>query len=317
MPLGLHGAMINLVRVKTRLKNLVIRGLAQSMDVKTMSHVARRLIPNYDVHERSGYPASVPIPNREAARQIVEDMIAREQFMPFIALLLEVDRSGFVGRRYRISGMNEILYEVADTGYSYDADAGVFVENAVQRRTPNWGVLVDGNLYLLAFLMLDIVENSELVRVHDAATMSELYGDIRGIMQRVVEKRDGRLWLWEGDGGLAAFYMNDINAAAVHSGMEILHELFLYNHLRSSLDDLVAVRVAVHSGQVEYRERRETVEGPVLAKVQRMESGLTAPDSLTISRMAYDAIDPLVAGWFREEVQEEESYYHYALEFED
>jgi class 3 adenylate cyclase len=304
------------MRVKTRLKNLVIRGLTQSMDVKTMTHVARRVLDNYDVHARSGFPRSVPIPNQEAARQIVEDMIAADQFLSFISLLLDVNRSGFVGRKYRIPRMKDILLEVMEAGYSYDADRGVFVENAGQRRTRNWGVLTEGQSYALAFLVLDIVENSELVRTHEQETMSLLYADVRGLMQRIVEKREGRLWLWEGDGGLAAFYMGDINGAAVHSAMEILHELFLYNHLWSRLDELVEVRLSVHSGQVEYRHQLEAMESPVLNKAQYIESQVAAPDELAISEMVYDAVDPLVGTWFREDAVGDESYYRYALEFE-
>jgi class 3 adenylate cyclase len=258
----------------------------------------------------------VPIPNQEAARQIVEDMIAHQQFLSFISLLIDVNRSGFVGRKYRIPRMKDILLEVMEAGYSYDGERGVFVENAVQRRTQNWGVLMGGQSYALAFLVLDIVSNSEMVRTHDQEEMSRLYGDVRGLMQRIVEKREGRLWLWEGDGGLAAFYMGDINAAAVHSGMEILHELFLYNRLWSSLDELVAVRLSAHSGQVEYRDTLESIEGPVLEKAQRMEAKVAAPDELAISEMVYDAMDPRIAKWFREDPAGDESYYRYAVEFE-
>ncbi len=303
------------MRVKSRLKNMVIRGLTQSMDVKTMTHVARRLIDNYDVHERSGFPRSVPIPNQEAARQIVEDMIEHQQFLAFISLLIDVNRSGFVGRKYRIPRMNDILLEVLEAGYSFDAEHRVFVENAGQRRTRNWGVLLGGRPYTLAFLVLDIVKNSDLVRTYDQETISRLYRDVRKLMQRVVEKRDGRLWLWEGDGGLAAFYMGDVNIAAVHSGMEILHELFLYNHLWSSLDEHVAVRLSVHSGQVEYREEIDSIESPVLEKAQRIESRVAAANELAISELVYDTVDPLIAKWFREDSVGDENYYRYALEF--
>lgn len=303
------------MRVKTRLKNLVVRGLTQSMDVKTMSHVARRILDNYDVHDRSGYPRSVPIPNQDAARQIVEDMIAHQQFLPFISLLIEVNRTGFVGRKYRIPRMKDILLEVMEAGYSYDSESGVFVENAGQRRTPNWGVLLDGHSYALAFLVVDIVQNSELVRTHDKETIARLYRDVRKLMQRVVEKRDGRLWLWEGDGGLAAFHMGDINVSAVHSAMEMQHELFLYNHLWSSIEEHVQVRMSVHSGQVEYREQLEAIESPVLEKAQRVESQVAAAGELAITEMVYDSVDPLVGRWFREDAIGTESYYRYALEF--
>ncbi|NBB90630.1 MAG: hypothetical protein GVY23_05420 [Spirochaetes bacterium] len=303
------------MRVKTRLRNMVIRGLTQSMDVKTMTHIARRLIDNYDVHQRSGFPGSVPIPNQEAARQIVEDMIEEQQFLAFISLLMEVNRSGFVGRKYRIPRMKDILLEVMEAGYSFDTEHRVFVENAGQRRTRNWGVLLGGQRYTLAFLIMDIVKNSELVRTYDQETISRLYRDVRKLMQRVVEKRDGRLWLWEGDGGLAAFYMGDTNIAAVHSGMEILHELFLYNHLWSSLDEHVAVRLSVHSGQVEYREQIDSIESPVLEKARHIESRIAGANELAISELVYDTVDPVVAKWFRENAVADESYYRYALEF--
>ena len=56
------------MRVKAGVRTLAQRALCESMDVKTMVHLVRRLLPSYDLCERNGFPLAVPIPNRTAAR---------------------------------------------------------------------------------------------------------------------------------------------------------------------------------------------------------------------------------------------------------
>jgi len=263
-----------------------------------MVHVTRRILPNYDIHESTGFPTSVPVPNKEAARQIVQDMIDTGMFLPFVSLLMEVDRAGFVGRRYRIPRVQDILAEVTDEGYSYDEQRRVFVENSEHRKTKNWGVLRPGEMYTFAFLRMDIVGNSELVRVHGMERVSEAYAEVRGLITRTLDRRNGRIWSWEGDGGLAAFYTDDINSAAVSTAMELLHELFLYNLLHNGLDTDIHMRLAVHSGQTQYQDTTNEISSEVIKKVLRIEAEHTERDSLTISETVYASLDPILAGLF-------------------
>jgi class 3 adenylate cyclase len=286
------------------------------MDVKTMLVVARRVMGPYDLHERTGYPRSVPIPNQEAASRIVQDAADKDMFLDFVSLLLHIDKEGLIGRRYRIPRLRDILMEVLELGYSFDAERGSFVENAVQRKTKNWGVLREKEYYVLAFLRLDVVGSSELVRENSEQDVAEANRTLREIAQRAVHARNGRLWSWEGDGGMAAFYTDEIHAGAVHSAMEVLHELLIYNAVANTLSRPLSVRLAAHSGRTQYLHDYDEMNSDVIKRVMELESSYTATDSITISETVYRSVDARVATRFAPLTTHAETpLYGYAVEF--
>ena len=48
------------MKVNTRVAGLLVQAMTQSLTVDMMTVVARRVIPNYDVYERSGFPPASP-----------------------------------------------------------------------------------------------------------------------------------------------------------------------------------------------------------------------------------------------------------------
>ena len=305
------------MRVRSRLRNLCIRALTHSMDVKTMVALARRIVGNYDLHQRCGFPDSVPIPNQDAAAQIVNDLVAWSMLLPFIGLLNEVNRKGFIGRKLPIRGIEQISSEILVSGLTYDEENHTFVEVAGRRQTPNWGVVREGDIHTFGFLRFDIVGNSRLVREYDESVIMKAYSDLRQIIQSTIETRNGRLWQWEGDGGLAAFYTDEVNTGAVFSGMEILHELILYNAIECPLDEPMRVRLAAHSGTSEYRSSVEDIQSVTIKKVFQIEAKHTLPNTLTISDTVFYTLDPLIEPWFAQvDGDADVSCYRYAPVFE-
>ena len=278
------------------------------MTVKIMVTLARRLIPNYDVHQRSGYPKSVPIPNQDAAIQIVNDVIESELFLPFVALLVDVEKRGLIGRKYRITGLGEIVRGVEELGYSFDKESGTFVEDQGQRTTRNWGVIRDGEYHVFTFLSIDVVGNSGLVRAHSEDQMGRIYQDIRYFVDDCVMARNGRFWSWEGDGGVAAFYREDTVGSAVHAGIEILHEMLLYNAVASDLRIPVRLRMSCHTGQCEYRSDFRKMDSQVVKRLREVDQKYAAPDTVTITAAAYSALDPLISGMFTQQSSSKDVY---------
>lgn len=305
------------MRVRSRLRNLCIRALTQSMDVKTMVALTRRVVGSYDLHERCGFPRSVAIPNRDAAAQIVEDMISGSNFLQFVGLLIDVNRKGFVGRKIPIRGIDHIVAEVMDAGMVYDPETHSFVEVSGRRQTTNWGVIREGDVHTFGFLRFDIVGNSRLVREYEEPVVMKAYGDLRDIIQTIIERRNGRLWSWEGDGGLAAFFTDEVNSAAALSGMEILNEMVLYNALQCPLDEPLRLRLAAHSGTSEYRSSVEDIQSATVKKVYQVEAHLTQPNSLTVTDTVFYSLDPLLESWFHAVGSEGDmNCFRYAVTFE-
>ena len=304
------------MRVKARLKTLAVRALTESMEVKTMVHVARRIFGNYDLYERTGFPQSVPIPNRTAASQIVDDAVDSGLFLDFVSLLMTLERVGMAGRKYKIPRLNNIITEILDTGYRFDSETAVFVEDQAIRTTRNWGVLREGETYLMAFLGVDVSGNSELVRVHGQATMQGIYQSLQQMASESVGRRNGRLWDWEGDGGLFAFTFEEENERAVHAGVELLHELFLYNLVSCPLPEGLHARLTVHNGPCEYQSDGTELKVDSLKRLWDIDTRYGRPDCLTISAAILPSLNHSLSDRFRRvSTGTSENLYRYSVRF--
>jgi class 3 adenylate cyclase len=307
------------MKIQTRLATLFVSALSQSMPVDLMEKVARKVIPDYDIHERSGFPASIPIPRADAARQILRDFVQENYFLKLIESLLEVQQHGDMGREIRIPLLSRIVAEVEDHGFTYSRQKGVFVEETKngRLRTMGWGTLREGRSYELALLRIDTVGNSDLVRRYPRSLIDATYAAVRDIITRLVEKREGRIWSWEGDGGLAAFYFIDKTIQATLCGMEILHELFLYNLLGTGLPEPLAARLAVHAGPCKFLASSKESDGDTIRRVELLESRYTRPDSLTVSPGVFTDLGSKLAPLFIPvNGPDNSSTYRYCLEWQ-
>ena len=288
------------MKVKPSLLNLTIRALSESIGVHITEKVARELIPGYDLYQRTGFPENIPIPKIDAAKQIVNDMNKLEIVLHLINLLIKIQFEGLMGRRYQISHLKEIIKELTEYGLIYDNINKIFVEDPNIRRTRNWGTLRKDKEYIFAFMRLDIVKNSELVRKYSPELIQETYDDVKDIVDIAIERRNGRIWSWEGDGGLIAFYFSNKNLLATVSAMEIIHELFIYNQLFCKLDEPLAVRLAVHRGPCEYTEYEDDLKNnDTIRKVIEIESKYTKPNSVTVSNIVYEDLVSMLADRFK------------------
>ena len=192
----------------------------------------------------------------------------------------------------------------------------MFVEDARVRRTRNWSVLVPDTEYTIAFLRIDIVGNSDLVRRYDKRVVAETYNDLRTIVSDACESRNGRIWAWEGDGGIVAFYFGKRHASAVLSAMEITHNLYLYNRTRRRLDEAVKVRIAVHAGPCEYTESEEELKKFETIKELVAIEGKAPANSVYVSIVVRVMLDEIVAATLRRVNNAKNSPSRYSLELE-
>jgi class 3 adenylate cyclase len=271
------------MKVQARLATLFTSALSQALPVDLMQRVARTILRDYDIYERSGFPANIPMPRADAARHILKDFTREGKFLQLVESLINVTSHGDMGREIRIPLLPRIIAEVEDQGYRYSPEKGVFIEAGERSRTMGWGTLQEGTTYEFALLRVDIAGNSKLVRRYPRKHVKEVYASMKDLAARLVEKRDGRIWSWEGDGGLAAFYFGDKTIQATLCAMEILHELFLYNLLGKGLPEPVLIRLAVHAGPCRFLRSAKEAAGDTIRRVEFLESSYTRPGCLTVS----------------------------------
>jgi hypothetical protein len=264
-----------------------------------MVKLASRVIPNYNLYQRSGFPESIAIPQIDAARQIVGDIERSGLLIRFVEVLIDVHENGEMGRKIPISLLPQLIKEIESMGYGYRIEDGIFIESGAVVKTKGWGVLREGLFYDFSFLRVDIVGNTELVRMYPEKQIYRIYNDLQELFSRLVENREGRIWSWEGDGGLAAFYFSNKNIDATICGIEVLLELFLYNLLERPIKKPIAVRAAVHTGQCRFLNNTEQIESETLKRVNLIESQQTEPDSLSISPGVYSDLGGKLANLFQ------------------
>lgn len=288
------------------------------MDAHAITRIAKELMPNYDIYERTGYPPSMVIPGMEVAHQVVADIVQAGKLLDLIGFLIDVQENGLRGRVYTIPNLRTIVQITADKGFIYDTENKLFVENPSMRKTRNWGALKEGTDYTIAFLRLDIVGNSELVRRYPMALIRRSYGALLEMTVKATERRNGRMWLWEGDGGLAAFFFANKHQAAALAAMEIIHELHLYNQLSCPLPSPLSIRIAVHSGLCEYTENAELLsQSSTLKTLLDMEERHTKPQTITISSVIKVMLDAVVANQFTPIIDDSQgNYFGYSLQWE-
>jgi len=306
------------MQIKSAFSNLMIKALTESLDVRSMTKIADRLIPNYNIYKRTGFPENIPIQKQDAAKQIVKDIIASNLLLEFVNQLIYYHTEGYMGKKYRINHLKAIIMEIEDHGLIYDQVNRMFVEDPDVRRARNWGTLREGEDYIFAFLRLDIVGNTKLVQQYPENLIKQTYSDLRGIVQRCIDKRNGRIWNWEGDGGLVAFYFSNKNFYATLSGMEIIHDLFIYNQVKCPLDKPVSARLAIHGGPCAYCSNEEDLKKiDLIKKLIEIESKYTKPNSLTISNVIKTSLDPQLSMHFLPvEGAGSNEHYNYQLRWE-
>ncbi len=306
------------MRIKARLRTLAGRALSEMMDVRSMVHLARRLFGSYDLYERTGFPSSVPIPNRDAARQIVDDVIEAGLLLDFAALLVELERVGSEGRARRSSPLQAIVQEILERGYYFDEQSRSFVEDTDIRTTRNWGVLREGESYILTFLGIDVAGNSELVREYGQQAMSPLYRSLKALITSLSEKRNGRLWVWEGDGGIVAFTSEEQKLRATLTGIELLNELFIYNHTECPLDGGLHIRVTVHQGPCEYGETGAELSSDTVKRMLQIDARYGVPDTMIVTDSVYPSLERIVASALEPlPIADDQKYHTYSVRLAD
>lgn len=287
------------VKVPLRLRSLCIKALCESMETRVMTHMIRDIFPDYDIFQRTGFPESLSIPNVDVAKQIVRDVVERDRFALFVALLIRVQEEGYMGRRYPIAYLRQIVQGTYELGYIYDSVNKLFAEDPKTCLTRNWGVLQLGKEYTIAFMSIDIAGNSQLVRSYPEKVIQDTYKDLREIVQNSTHRRNGRIWNWEGDGGVAAFFFGNKHMNATLTAMEILHEVFIYNKTRCAIKEQLNIRLGVHGGPCEYTDNEEQLKKlQTLKEVFALEQA-SGKNSLTISIVIKLMLEEIISRRFK------------------
>ncbi len=282
------------------LSQMLKKSLYESLDATMIERVARDVIRDYDLRERTGFPPNIPVQGQTAASRVVDDCAAAGRFLHLVERLIKLDREGFMGRSYRIAGLWELSKAIGAEGYVWDQESGRFTEDPRVRRTPDWGRLAPGEELRFSLLRIDVVKNSRIVRTHGEKTARGVYEELRTILTRCVERRSGRIWLWEGDGALAAFLFGHSTTSCVLAGIALMNELFMYNKTSNRLGEMLKIRAAAHTGPLHYDpDLGAMLKQETCREVNEAESRWTPPNYFTITPAVAGTLDRVLSDRFK------------------
>lgn len=306
------------MQVPTSLVNLTANALAESLDMDALKIVADRIFQYYDFYGKTGFSRNLDIPRQVAAKQFVNDVKAAGFYLKLVQVMMDIHAKGYMGKKYPINKLRQIIAEIREKGIIYDSANKIFVEDPSIRRTKNWGTLIEGEQYLFSLLRLDIAGNSKLVRQYPDDVIQATYSDFRNMVQDTIDKRNGRIWSWEGDGGLVAFFFSNKNMYATCAGMDLVNKLFIYNHTACRLNEPLNVRLAVHSGLMDYTGSEQDLKRSDIVKtVMDIEANHTSPNSLTVSDVVVNTFSKVFLDQFNPvRIEGNRVYYHYSIKWQ-
>lgn len=288
------------MKVRTSFAQALKKTLYESLDAEMIERVVKDVIPGYDLRQRAGFPPNIPIMGQTAAARACDDIVESDLVLAFIERLAKLDREGFMGRTYRMAGLRDLIKLIGAEGYLWDAETGLFMEDPRVRRTANWGRLVEGEEIRASLLRIDIVNNSRLVKVHGEEATRQAYEDLRGIFTKVVERRYGRVWNFEGDGAFASFLYGHSATTSVLAGMALVHELFMYNRLYNKIGEPLKIRAAVHTGPLRYSsDFGQILKQETCREVIEAESRWTPPEALSVTAAVAGTLDRVLLDRFK------------------
>lgn len=259
--------------------------LETQLRTEQINHLGRDVNPEFDVAGISGFGDKIVIPRQVAAQCVLDFFRTDEQLLEFTGYMLARRGFGATGGEIRIKGEGRLLEVLRSQGWVFDAKAGRFQRDQDQQLTSDWGVMRPGEEYYHAFASIDIVASSELIRTNVKEDVEVTMARLRTYIYGHVEKMNGRIWSWYGDGGMAVFFGEDCIARCTLSMMRLLAYLPVFNiaqnELRAETD--IRLRVGQHYGTAVYQHDISRIASPDLRFAMEMEKHRADPNSLAIS----------------------------------
>ena len=104
--------------------------------------------------------------------------------------------------------------------------------------------------------------------------------------------------------------MSDYSRMAIYAAMEILCEIFLFNKFDNPLDSDIKLRLAVHSGDIQFsNSEAECLKADIVRKAIFLESKIAPPNSLVISESLAVTQDQVLLDIFSDQKQTEAEKY--------
>jgi len=208
----------------------------------------------YDTHKLEGLTQRVSISPTTAAKRMVSECAENNKLETLALMLIQLDGNYLNDKIVRVFNLESFLYHQAQAGFIYNYKSRKFIQMSEDRSLmANWGSLKDGKEYTLTVASVDIAGNSKLVEKYGAPLMESVYNRLWEHIRDVLRTYDGRVWSWQGDGGLLAFPRDQDSNLSVLCCMNILLSMPVFNlRPENPIKQDIVLRIALDKGLIKF-----------------------------------------------------------------
>ena len=279
----------------------LIEILSKSFIVKDLEALGKDVLGNkYDTHKLEGLNPTVSISISNTAKRLIFECKQNKRLETLVSTLIQLDGNYFNARVVKIFNLDNLLYQQVQSGFVYDYEKRKFVKMSKEKSMMvNWGILRDGAKCNLTVASVDIAGNSKLVKKYGSKVMEVIYNKLWKHMHEILSPYNGRVWSWQGDGGLLAFPPKHDPNLAVLCCMNILLSLPVFNlHPDLPIAEGIVLRIALDRGSIKFFKDTGRIVSETINYAAHLEKLHTPPWGIAISDTIYKDITPKMRSIF-------------------
>ena len=153
-----------------------------------------------------------------------------------------------------------------------------------------WSDLREGAIRKFCFVEIDLAGHSAIAANNSTRDAEATFSAFLDYIEEKATAHEGHVWGLAGDGGLFAFYDDDVTTMAEQAtaaALDIVDHLDDFNATKSRVKQQVRVRIAVHLGDARYFKQTGRIQSDDINFVAHLEKGATKPDSVSVSANVY------------------------------
>lgn len=269
--------------------------LSKSFTYKDLDELGKDIFGRkYDTHKLEGLSEVVSISPTNAAKRLVSECAENGRLEKLIVTLVQLDGNYLNDKIVSVRSLDNLLYHQAQHGMVYDEKRRKFIEVTKDRTLmPNWGVLRDNKQYELTVGSVDIVKNSILVKKYGSTVMERVYKQLLEFFRSTMAAQNGRVWSWQGDGGIVAFPSKQDSNLSVSCCISILIMLPLFNMRPDNpITSDIALRIGLDHGEVRFSNDTGSIVSETINYAAHLEKSGTETNGISISDSIYASLTP-------------------------
>lgn len=276
-----------------KLKRILRDVLTRSCNTEQIAYIGREADPNFNLKVISGFGEHVVIPKQVAADTVLDYFNTEYQLLNFISLLFFYEGKGISGGIVSLKEKNKLERFLNENNFYFDPNLNKFIISQEKTKNKDWGILESGQEYKLAFLSLDIVSSSELIKTNVKLDIEQTLVNFKNYTSKKIEKFNGRIWQWYGDGGLVCFLNESGVSSAIRSCIDILYCLPIFNLTLNQLrwENRISLRLSIHFGTAVYNEDVNFIDNEDIEFTRTLEHIMGVPNEVVISETAINLSD--------------------------